>query len=321
MLRYKTKLTVVSAAAILLGAFLSTAAETWRLEKDKDQWKQLSVSTDRNDNYLLAVAKVKQMVYTGKADAAAKAMEQLKKDFPEITGADLDAFIKAESYYSQCKYKKAVTEYDRFLETYPDSELYEAALDREFAIATAFLNGEKIPVLGVFRIKGYEEGGKIMERINDRAGDRPVGEKAMLAIAESYEKRGKFNEAYLQWSQISSQWPTGRLGKQSLLSMARCKHAAYRGPAYDSSSLISAKSYYEDFMLRYPQEASQYQIDNKIDQITEQMAYKNFKIGKYYQQTGSKNAADFYYRLVVDKWPDSTAAKMAAKQISGEEKT
>jgi outer membrane protein assembly factor BamD (BamD/ComL family) len=93
--------------------------------------------------------------------------------------------------------------------------------------------------------------------------------------------------------------------------MARCKHAAYRGPKYDVSDLVSAKSYYENFQTRYPEDAKRYEIDKRIEQITEQIAYKEYLIAKYYDRTGSKNAARIYCDTILEQWPESTGAKGA----------
>jgi outer membrane protein assembly factor BamD len=150
-----------------------------------------------------------------------------------------------------------------------------------------------------------------MERITDRAGDAPIAKKAAVAVAKSYENRRKFNGAYHKWSEVSSLWPTGPLGKDALLGMARCKHAAYIGPRYDASNLVSAKSYYENFRVRHPGDAAKIDVDGRLKQINEQLAYKQFSIGRYYQKTGNEQSANLYYRMVLRNWPDSTAAKMA----------
>jgi len=289
------------------------SAEKWRLDKGKD-FKAVSAE----DKYLLAVAEMKQLVSKGEPKAVRKALDKLKKDYPEVAGPDLDAFIKAEMLFCKGNFVKASRGYDKFLAEYPESGFYEAALDRQFSIATAFLAGQKISVLGVFRIKGYAEGEKIMERISDRTGQSPIAIKAIQAVADSLERRGKYNEAYYKWSEISSRWPSGETGKNALLNMGRCKHAAYRGTKYDGSNLISAKSYYENFRLRYPKDAEGFGIDEKLKQINEQLAYKQFDIGKYYQKTGNKESANLYYQMVIDNWPGSTGAKMAEKMISDE---
>jgi len=306
MYKYKLReVVILCVTSMILAGGASAAAETYRLERN-GEWKNI---TDK-DKYLSAVANIKQLVSMGQTKEVKKALEQLKKDFPEIAGQDLDAFMKAEMLLAKKKYTKAVKGYDAFMSKYPESGLYEAALDREFEIATAYLGGEKMRVLLIFRISGYDEGEKIMDKIIDRAGNTPIAEKAALAVAESYEKRNKFNEAYLRWSDISSRWPSGQIGEDSLLAMARCKHAAYRGPKYDASCLVSAKSYYENFQERYPKDAEKINAAEKIKQINERLAYKQYETGRYYQRTGNTQQANFYYQTVLDGWPASSAAKM-----------
>ncbi|MHC4068207.1 MAG: tetratricopeptide repeat protein [Planctomycetota bacterium] len=289
-------------------------AETWRLEQGRD-WS--AISEGSRAGYVLAVSEIKGLVQEGRTEAVKKALAALKKDFPEVAGPDLDVFMEAEVLFSEGKFTKAVRAYDRLLTEYPSSRLYEAALEREFAIATGFLGGEKKQVLKFFKIRGYSEGEKVMGRIVDRAGDVPIGVRASVAVAESLEKRGKFEDAYQKWSEISSRWPTGRTGRDSLLGMARCKHAAYRGPNYSISNLISAKSYYKNFKQRYPREAESFDIAGKLRQIEEQQAYKQFSTGEYYKKAGNDESARFYYEMVLEGWPESVAAKMAKEAMSG----
>jgi len=313
MVKFRIQIVITLAAVVMLSACLPLSADTWRLEQGRD-WKP--VQPEGKDKYLLAVAEIKKLVNTGKTEAVTKALNKLKKEFPEIAGPDLDAFMEAEMLFSKGSFVKAVNSYDNFLVEFPESRFFDVVLDRQFAIATAYLAGQKRRVLKVFKLKGYEQGERIMDRITDRAGEAPIGKKAAIAVAKSYEKRGKFDEAYLEWSQISSRWPTGQMAKNALLGMARCKHAAYKGPKYDSSDLISAKSYYENFKLRYPKDAEKFGVDKILRQIDRQLAYKQFSIGRHYQKIGNKQSANFYYQMVIDNWPNSTAAKQARKMMS-----
>jgi len=297
------------------------SAKTWRLQDGRD-WQQVSpqdaAQAQGQDRFLSSVAEIKQLVATGRTAEVAGAYDKLKKDFPEIAGEDMDAFIKAEILFSRGKFTKAVRAYERFLVEFSQSQLYEAALDRQFAIAGAFLAGRKKRVLKIFKIRGYAEGVRIMGKIADRAGTAPIGIKADVAVAENYEERRKFDQAYSQWSLISSRYGgTGQVGKDALLALARCKHAAYKGQNYDVSNLVSAKSYYENYKLRYPEDAAAYDIDKIIKQINGQLSYKQFSIGRYYQRTGNKQSANLYYRMVVDDWPQTAAAEMAKEALEG----
>ncbi len=393
---------------VVLSAITMVSADTWHLGKDQS-WKP--VMAEGRDKFLLAVAQTKKLVNTGQTKAARQAFDKLKKDFPEIAGPDLDIFIKAEMLFCKGKFTQAVDNYEKLITKYPESALRDAALDRQFGIATAFLGGQKKTVLGVFEVTGYSEGMEIMKRISEQAPDTPIGTEASVAVAQQYEEKGdftkalriyekllteqpdsdfrdlvmnrqyaiataylggqkkrvfrvvklrgysegvrimekitdragldtqlglnasiavaehyerkkEFNAAYLKWWEISSQYQTGKTGRDALLNMARCKHAAYNNhpenkrPFYDASSLSIAKSCYEKFKLLYPGDSEETNVDTKLKEINEQLAYKQFSIGQYYQRTGNKQSANLYFDMVVHDWPGTKAADMAKEILS-----
>jgi outer membrane protein assembly factor BamD (BamD/ComL family) len=311
---------VILVMAAVLSVPTTALPGTWRLEKGRD-FK--AVSADGEDKFLVAVAEAKKLVNTGEVSAARWAYDELEKDFPEIAGPDFDIFVKAELYYCKNQFTKAVRNYDKLLTKYPKSGFREAALDREFAIATAYLAGKKKVLLGFIKIKGYAEGIRIMEKITDRVGlDTQMGIKASVAAAENYEQRKKFNEAFLKWWEISLEWETGSVGRDALLGMARNKHAVYNKPPehkrtfYDASCLSSAKSYYGRFKLLYPKDAREIGIDEILSEIDEQLAYKQLSIGRYYQKTGNRQSANLYYDMVVSDWPGSKAAQEVKEMLA-----
>jgi tetratricopeptide (TPR) repeat protein len=318
MPKYRIRFVLLITASVLstLSTALSSAS---RLGKGGDL---KAVSSGSEDKFLIAVSEAKRFVDTGEASAARWAYDELKKEFQEIAGPDFDIFVKAEIFYCKGQFTKAVRNYEKLLTEFPKSKLTEAALDREFAIATAYLGGRKKTLLGFIRIKGYAEGIKIMEKITDRVGlDTQMGIKASVAVAENYEGRKKYNEAFLKWWEISLEWEMGPVGRDALLGMARCKLAVYnkppehKRPFYDASCLSSAKTYYGRFKLLYPKDAREIGVDEILSQIDEQLAGKQLSIGRYYQRTGNKQAANLYYDMVVSDWPDSKAAQEAKELL------
>jgi outer membrane protein assembly factor BamD len=303
---------LLAAAIVLLAVCKSSfSAQTFRLTEDGLQ----AVEPNAGERCLLDVANVKNLLNEHKTQKAAGAIEKLKADWPQIAGSDIDAFFEAELLYCKGKFIKAVRAYDGLLDKFPESELYQTALQRQFRIGQAFLAGRKFTVLRIFRIRGYEQGRKIMDKITDRAGDTEIALKAALAVAQSLEKRKKFGDAYQKWSQISATWPQTDTARTALLAMARCKHATYRGPKYDASGLVSAKTYYENFNDRYPQQAKDLQIDKKLEMIDEQLAYKQLIIGRYYKRTGNITSANLYFQMVLDESADTSVAQMAQSEL------
>jgi outer membrane protein assembly factor BamD (BamD/ComL family) len=283
------------------------------------------------DEFSLTLARIQDLVDTGQCKDARKAFNGLKTDFPEFArpdSNDFNLFVDAEMMRCKGEYGKAARSYSKLLDQVtPENIFYEPALDRQFQVALAFLAGRKKSFLGFFKIRGYAEGVRIMDEINSRIGfEQPLGEKAAVAVAECYQQRKKFAEAYYRWEEISEQCKSYTLRRDALLAMADCKLAQFKGHEFDNSDLIgrplnpesfysSARTLYEKFKDRYPDDADKFEIDRKLEEIDEQMALKQFNIGQYYQNTGNNLSANLYYAMVIRDWPETDTAKMARDMI------
>ena len=237
-------------------------ADTWRID---GQGEMESLSDEPQSAWILETANIKQLVTMGKADEASVAFADLRAKYPQQTeGNDFAAFEDAEMFLANRKFGKAAKHYQAFMNKYPQSPLFSAAMEREYAIGRAFLSGQKKNAMGFLPLPAYDEGQAMMERIAEKAGDAPISHKSLLEVSRSLENRGKFEESYHNWVEINSRWPNGKVGADSLLGMADSLNNAYRGPYYDASMLTSAKGYYGRFSRKYPTKSSQIGVDAVI---------------------------------------------------------
>ncbi|HOK96578.1 MAG TPA: tetratricopeptide repeat protein [Anaerohalosphaeraceae bacterium] len=300
-------------AVWLLLAFLPAVwADTYYLSSESG-WQ----TTDSPEGkYLLSMSKLKQQLLTGKPAEAAAALEQIKTDFPDMAGKEIDSYIAAEKLYAAAKWDKAAALYKKFIDAWPDSILQPAAMERIYAIGAAYLQGHKRTFLKVLKLPAFDTGADLMRDVADRAGQAPIALRALTTLAENQERREKFLDAYQTWSEIKDRWPTGEVGRDALLRMARALHASYKGTEYDASVLPSAATYYEQYNGRYPDQAAQLEIPAVLDTIEQQQAYKLYATGFYYERTGRPEAARKYYTKVVTAQPDTAAAQMAQARLA-----
>ncbi|MBL7214102.1 MAG: tetratricopeptide repeat protein [Phycisphaerae bacterium] len=311
MVKMNGLLVVLAAFVVVLGGFC--AAETYHLGPGGD-WQ--NVADMPEGEYLLAVSKIKQQIQTGNNAAVMDALEKLKSDFPDLAGAQIDAFIAAEKIYANGKLSKAAVKYKQFLDAWPDSVLYPVAMERLFSIGVAYLQGQKRTFLKVLRLPAFDDGVNLMWDIADRAGNSPIALRALTTLAENQERRKQYFDAYQTWAEIATRWPTGKTGQDALIRMAQELHASYSGPQYDSGALQSARSYYEDFITRYPALAEKLDVETEQTLIIEQLAYKQYETGFYYERTDKPEVAKVYYEKVLADWPDSKAAIMATARLT-----
>ncbi|MCH7916437.1 MAG: outer membrane protein assembly factor BamD [Planctomycetes bacterium] len=255
---------------------------------------------------------------------AEQVLSAIRLEYPQMLALDLAPLLEAEDYLTRNKWLKSAKVYEGLLEDYPDSPLKDPALKRLYKIGTAYLNGRKKSVLGVFSLRGYSEGAAILEVVTDEVGledPNGMGVRAARAVAQSHEKREQHEEAYLKWLEISTVWQSGDLGQQALLGMARNKRAVYnshppeRRALFDGTSLKTSRSYYDKFSVLFPEEAGELGIAEVIAEIDEQIAHKELSIGQYYRRTGKEQAANIYFDMIITNWPDTEAAQEARTRV------
>lgn len=306
----KNRFFVIITIALL--ATVCGIADTMTLT-DKGSWQKMSDT--ENPNLASQIAEFKRLINENQSGELQKLAEKLKGSNPALSGKDFDHFLRGEIQFADENYLKAVKTYKDFLELYPQSKLYHPVMERLYDIAVLFLNGQKVTRLKIIKTRAYEEAAKIMETIAEKAGNKPIAKRSLITLAQSLEKRGQYLDAYRTWSDITNRWPTSETAQKALLGMARSLHSSYRGYKYNSVNLESARSYYRDFMLRYPLQAKEMRLEEQIELIEEQKAYKDYKIAQYYKRSGDKMAASLYYQAVIDQWPKSSAAQLAKNEL------
>ena len=305
----------ISVVVLILTALCCgySRAETMYLDAD-GTWK--TIPSDARGSSSEGTERVKQLVADGRPQEASGALSEMKKDAPHLENRELELFVEAELLYSKRNFIKSAERYTRFLDEHPASDLYGSAMGRLFDIGSAFLAGQKKPLLWVFRVRAYEDGEKIMNAIADRAGNAPIAQEALVSVAKSYENRRAWRDAFRAWSDVSARWPAGQIGRDSLYGMASNLYAAYNGPQYEAGSLVSARGYYNELKARYPEFSAAMNVDELLGHIDEQIAEKELAIAMYYRRTGNPEGAGLYFSDVIEKWPD-TAAAVQAQAMTG----
>jgi outer membrane protein assembly factor BamD (BamD/ComL family) len=287
-------------------------AETYHLSSE-NSWQNAADTPE--GEYLLAVSKIKQQLLTGTKSDVVNALEQLKSDFPEMAGAEIQAYLDAEELYAKAKWYKAATAYKEFVDAWPVSILQPAALERIYSIGTAYLQGQKRSFIKIIRLPAFDTGVELVRDVADRSGNAPIALRSLTTLAENQERKEKYVEAYYTWQEIADRWPTGQTRQKAILRMAQSLHASYDGAPYDASVLESARSYFVDYDTRYPQDSERLEINETIALISEQLAYKEYDTGFYYERTGHSEAAYQSYQKVLSQWPDSKAAQMVQARL------
>jgi outer membrane protein assembly factor BamD (BamD/ComL family) len=307
--------TALTAAAITLAVAVAPAAHAappgWELRNGT--WVPLVQPGTGTPE--AQVAQMIQQLQAGNAAAVIRdATDWVKRNrtnplMPQVLLLQGDAEVLRGNKY------RALYPYEDLLNNYPSSDLYLAVLEREFHLADAFLNGYKRKFLGLRVLPVTDDALQLLDRIQDRQRGSSLAERAGLRVADYYYAAGKFPEAIDAYSDFLKRYPYSQYVRKAEIRRAEASLGNFRGLLFDFTPLYDARERIATITEAFPQTAEQLQARAIDDRIYQLEGEKELEIARYYYRAGKRHASAYYYRRVIEYWPDTSFADSARREL------
>lgn len=262
-----------------------------------------------------------------KYDEAAKQFATAADRWPDTSLEEDAMFWRAESLFFGDRYAAAHEAYDKLLKKYTYSRYLDKAVARQFAIGryweqfqaaephwptTPNLFDKTRPLFDTWghALKAYES-----VRMNDPTG--PLADDALMAEANAYFIRGRYEDAALNYDMLRTEYPKSEHQKNAHLLGIEAKQRMYQGPLYDGTPLKEAAELADQTLIRFgPTLGADRErlIEAKNRMIAEQ-AERDRAVGQYYEKNGYYGAARYYYSSLIEKYPHTPAAAQARQRL------
>lgn len=238
-------------------------------------------------------------------------------------------FMVAESYFFDDRYIKARDSYDALVKEYANTRYLDQVIDREWKIARYWeLRDEKNPhwpltpnvydktrpwfdTIG-HAVKAYES-----IRLNDPTG--PRADDAIMATANIYFKRGRFEEADYNYQLLRQEYPRSEWQFEAHLLGLQAKLNKYQGENYDGTPIEEAKVLVKQLNTQFAGRLNKEEKDRLATTealLNKEIATRDYRMAEYYDNKAEYGAAKFYYAEVVKKYPGTELAKQAKDRVA-----
>jgi len=314
-------------AAMLAGMFSQVSAadippppreraEQLTFDPVQNRWIRAAEPVPGTENGDLDIAR--QWLAREDYKTARKALKKWIKNY----GFDSPRYAEALYLYGTAElelgdYRAADKAYEELLNDYPGSPYAERSLSGRFRIAEQYLAGKRRKAMGgLLRIKDRDGGVEIMDDMIVNYADTPLAEQAQLAKADYYYERGEFELAEDEYARFAREFPRSRYQAKALLWSAYAALASFPGIEFDDISLLAARERFVQFLQTYPDQAQQFDVPVLLEQIANTRADKTYSIARFYERTETSQAARYYYRAIIERWPDAPAAAEARLRLT-----
>jgi len=311
---------VVAILCILAGATSRPAgagADTQTWEFREGRWLEAPRPTTVPTIDEPALDQAERLLSQSNPKAAKKILLQWEKLNKKSPLRDRCIFLLSQVFFDQDNRIKSFFYCDELMDEYPESRLFQAALQRQFQIASDYLNGYKDRFLGLRVLDMGSEAVQMMWRIQQRSPGSPLAEKGLRATADYYYYDSDYELAEDAYNAYIQNYPNSDQIPLVKLHAAFSSLAQFRGVKFDASNLIDARAQLVVIQKEYPELAAEENVQTVIDQIDSAFAKKLLDRGDFYQRTHERRGAVYEYRFLAQTYPLSPEAESARTNLQG----
>ena len=256
-----------------------------------------------------------------KYKAAAKQFKKAIARWPDSKLEQDALFQLAESQFFATRYPDAVNTYDKLIQKYPNTRHLNKVIRRQFDIARYWDQYHQYKPHWSIRPNLFDKTRPMFDtlgrafktyeniRLNDPTG--PLADDAIMATANSYFLQGRYNDADYQYELLRNEYPHSEHQYEAHVLGLQCKLRKYQGPDYDDTPLREGKKLVKQLKVQFSGELDADQRKRLTDiqaQLNMQLAARDYKMAKFYDDTKQYGSAKFYYAQLMREYPETELA-------------
>lgn len=304
---------VLGAAALRTAAQEQQYREREVLDPATDEWRAeaLPPTTSAPSDEL---GQARDRLARGASGAARRLLKKWVKANAEHDRYWEGVFLLAEAEFQRRDYWAAYKQFNLVAEN-TGGELFHLAIRRQVDVARAFLSGQKRIVWKFLRLPAYDDGVEILDRVWQNVPGTRIGEDALRFKADYFYSRAEMDLAQDEYVALAREYPSGRFVQTAMFRAGEAARASFIGIKYDARPLAEAEERYRQLSGAFPQYAERNQVPAILEGIRQSRASKDLDIARWYVRTKRADAAQYYYRSVLRRYPDTAAAAEARMEL------
>lgn len=206
----------------------------------------------------------------------------------------------------------ALYDYEAVIKQFPGSVEFPKAVEREFDIGKRYLTGLKTKILWVRLEDATRLGEELLVRVQERLPGSRIAEDACLFLADHYYRVRDLTQAAEMYDIFLRNFPTSEHRQRAMQRRVYASIGQFKGPRYDSSGLVEARSLIKNFAAQYPAEADRAGMSDALAaRLDESIAAQKLERARWYFKQGDDVSARFTLSRLRRSHPRTVAATIA----------
>lgn len=220
--------------------------------------------------------------------------------------------LRGHSWVAVNDLYEALFDYESLIKQFPQTPEFVDAIDRELQIAIRYANGETRRTLLIFWVDASDIAVELFIRTQERMPGSQLAERAAIELADYYYRERELTLAGEAYDLYLENFPKGPNRVKAAQRRIFCDIAKFKGPRYESASLIDASLRIKDFQRVFPADAERTGLDAALlTRLDESAAAQMLENARWYLRVDDEPSARLVLMRLLKKHPGTIAADQA----------
>lgn len=312
---------------LLLGALPCAAQWTWTPEVGRlVNLKRLPKETPE-----LQVEYARSLLVSGQHSQAFNETKKFYDFYADSDWGDDNQMLRGDIRFGDLDYLKAAEEYQLVISGYPDSELYDDVIGKQYLVGdTLFEIGQKraeriqnAPVwrldrkLTFFRYRPLKKAIEVYNMVIDNQPFTDTAGEAQYKVGLCYFARGEYVEAAFEYRRVLEDYSSSEWVQEALYGLASSYERGSHAPEYDQAPSQLTVDTIAQFERQFPDDPRLDKMRKVSAEMVGNIAEQHLMTAKHYEKRSEPIAARMMYELVYEEYGHTEAGETARKWLEG----
>lgn len=269
-------------------------------------------------NALNLMNRARELEEDGKSGAAIRRYKRVAKRYPASIYASEALYRTGKLYLARKQYFRSFEAFMEVSTRYPNTKHFNDIIGEEYRIASALLDGARNRWWGI--IPGFKNRTRAIAYFEVIVQTAPYSDYAPLALmnkARAHLRNREIEEAIDSLDRMINAYPQSLLAPDAYLKLAQTHAQLVEGPRYDQGSTKEAITYFEDFLILFPNDPNVPDAAKGLDEMKQVLARSKIDLGDFYfYKRNNYTAARVFYNEAITSYPDSPVAAQAREKLA-----
>lgn len=267
----------------------------------------------------LQLEHARTLMLEGDYKNALQEAEKFERFYGDSELADENQFLRGQIEEARGNYLDAAREYQQVVASYPESDLFDQVLERQYEIGNRFYEKGQAKMQErwtLWRERPFKRAIQVYEMVVDNQPFTEAAAAAQYKIGLCYFTREDYLEASYEYQRVVEEYPASEWVDDAAYGLALCYYEASLPPAYDQSTSQLAVNAVDDFNARFPNDERASEMNTVKSEMREKIAAQRLRTARFYERRRDFEAATIYYRLLVSDFSGTEAAETATQWLA-----